>query len=164
MLKHILKGDVKGFKPQINTDAHRYTASLFIKVNPASIVPTDTFEPRQIVYLEHENTRLYAEVIQIVTARQICWARPLMVATMDIYSPPGLSTDNTVYVYDLRQGADLLLPITLFSAALDIEVIPLLMHLDTPERQPQDKAGANKQLRLFVRQVWEAYPQVFNAS
>jgi len=162
VLKHILKGDVKKFKPQINTDAHRYTASLFIKVNPASIVPTDTFEPRQIVCLEYENTRLYAEVIQIVTSRQICWARPLMLATMDIYCSPGLSTDNTVY--DLRQGADLLLPLTLFSAALDTEVIPLLMYLDTPERQPPDKAGVNKQLRLFVRQVWEAYPQAFKAS
>ncbi len=161
MLKHILKGNVQGFKPPINTDAHRYTASVFIKVNQASIVPTDTFEPRQIVCLEHDNTRLYAEVIQIVTSRQICWARPLMLATMDRYCSPGLSTDN---IYDLRQGADLLLPITLFSAALDTEVIPLLMYLDTPERQPPDKTGVNKQLRLFVRQVWEAYPQAFKAS
>jgi hypothetical protein len=131
-------------------------------VNQASIVPTETFEPRQIVSLKHENTRLYAEVIQIVTSRQICWARPWMLATMDIYGSPRLSTDNSVY--DLRQGADLLLPLTLFSAALDTEVIPLLMYLDTPERQQQDKARANKQLRLFVRQVWEAYPQAFKAS
>ena len=34
--------------------------------------------PSQILYLEHGSARLYAEAIQIVETRQLCWVRPTL--------------------------------------------------------------------------------------
>ena len=34
--------------------------------------------PSQILYLEHGSARLYAEAIQIITERHLCWARPTL--------------------------------------------------------------------------------------
>ena len=36
------------------------------------------FQPRQILCLEHGQSRLYAEVIQVVLDRPVCWLRPLI--------------------------------------------------------------------------------------
>jgi hypothetical protein len=35
------------------------------------------FRPAQIVYVSQGETRLYGEVVQVVIAKQTCWARPL---------------------------------------------------------------------------------------
>jgi hypothetical protein len=59
-------------------------------------------------------------------------------------------------LYDLRQGADLLWPVTLFRPALDTEVIPLLVQLDDPDKvQQQNNTDAHKQLSCFIRKVWQ---------
>ncbi|NJL46715.1 MAG: hypothetical protein HC929_03450 [Leptolyngbyaceae cyanobacterium SM2_5_2] len=39
--------------------------------------------PRPIVYLACQQTRLYGEVIQVLTERQRCWVRPLWLVTPD---------------------------------------------------------------------------------
>ena len=122
------------------------------------IVSNQEFQPCQIVCLEYEHTRLYAEVIQVVTSRQMCWARPLMLAVCasdrDAIAPPELAT-----LYDLRQDSDLLWPISLFRPAVDTEVIPLLVQLDTPETQTNQIA--HQQLKSFIQQVWQANRQEF---
>ncbi|NEP02639.1 MAG: hypothetical protein F6K58_29125 [Symploca sp. SIO2E9] len=123
------------------------------------------FHSSQIVYLEYENARLYGEVIEFVESRQVCWVRPLILAVPAIGSDllPLISLENLT-LYDLRQGADLLLPACLFQEAIDSEVIPLLVELNNPETQLVSKADTHQQLRHFINQVWEAYKSEFQAS
>ncbi|MGB3402594.1 MAG: hypothetical protein WBA77_07875 [Microcoleaceae cyanobacterium] len=117
------------------------------------------FQPQQIVGLECQNTCLYAEVIQVVTLRQMCWVRPLMLVEID---PSFEAVQPFRILSDLRQGSDLILPVSLFRAALDTEVIPLLMQLDAhPDKTAQ--VGAHKDLQAFIRRVWQVSPEVFGA-
>ena len=123
------------------------------------------FQPRQIVCLEHENTRLYTEVIEVVALRPVCWVRPVMLAVSIADNDPLLAASSQqLTLYDLRQGADLLWPATLFRPALDTEVIPLLVQLNDPDDQREDHSEAHKQLSCFVRNVWQAYKSAFAAS
>ncbi|GET41790.1 hypothetical protein MiSe_66040 [Microseira wollei NIES-4236] len=119
------------------------------------------FQPSQIVCLEHEGTCLYAEVIQIVESRQLCWARPLMLATAPLGVEP---VPQPPTLYDLRQGADLLWPLSLFRTALDTEVIPLLAQLQASKAQSEGCQSAHRQLSHFVRQVWQAHPAKFSSN
>ncbi len=113
------------------------------------------FQPRQVVCLEHENTRLYAEIIEFVESRQVCWVRPLMLAFLEVGS------DSLLTLSDLRLGADLLWPASLFRPALDTEVIPLLVQLDDLDTSNFNSSEAHKELNGFVREVWQAYKSAF---
>ena len=121
------------------------------------------FQPRQIVCLEHETTRLYAEIIEFVESRQVCWVRPLMLAVpvADNNSSLQIGLLEQLTLYDLRLGADLLWPARLFRPALDTEVIPLFVQLNDPDAQTVDSSDAHKQLSCFVHQVWQAYKSAF---
>lgn len=127
-----------------------------------SIGSAYTFQPRQIVCLEHENIRLYTEVIEVVASRHICWVRPLMlvvpVADNDLLPE---SSSEQLTLYDLRQGADLLWPISLFRPALDTEVIPLVVQLNDLNAQHKNNSDAHKQLSCFVAKVWQAHKSAF---
>ena len=117
---------------------------------------TCDFQPRQIVSLEHESTHLYAEVIQVVEARQMCWVRPLMLVFLDPLYPffePRLC--------DLRSSADLLWPKEPFRSALDTEVVPLLVRLLSLEPQSNHELTAAQQLSQFIHQVWQARSTAF---
>ncbi|MGE5656018.1 MAG: hypothetical protein ACM37W_05335 [Actinomycetota bacterium] len=126
------------------------------------------FGPGQVVCLEYGGLCLYAEAIQVVAARQVCWVRPLMLVT-------SVSEGNQVsqwqsqeaaqrFLWDLRDGADLLWPVSLFRAALDTEVIPLLTQLHSLGSEGKDATAAHQELRHFVGQVWQAYPSAFQQS
>jgi hypothetical protein len=115
------------------------------------------FQAGQIIYLQHETTRLYAEAIQVVKLRQLCWARPLAL----------LKPEPELILHDLRQGSDLLLPLSLFFIALDTEAIPVIMQLDT--LKAEEAREENSAIRLahlllqdFIRQVWQAHPDQFS--
>ncbi|MGV0024134.1 hypothetical protein [Phormidesmis priestleyi] len=122
------------------------------------------FQPSQIVCLEHEATRLYAEVVQIIEARYLCWARPLVLITEsdleDSHQPIDLQN-----LYDLRQGADLLLPTVLFRQALDTEVIPLLSQLYglEGEAKGQQAIAAHQSLHQLIRQICQTHPDAFSS-
>jgi len=119
------------------------------------------FQPRQIVCLEHEHTCLYAEVIEVVSSRQVCWVRPLMLAIpANNQSLPWSLTENLT-LYDLRQGSDLLWPVSLFRLALDTEVISLLGQLNNPDPLYVDNLDATRQLSYFIHRVWQAYKSIF---
>lgn len=120
-----------------------------------SIGSAHKFQSRQIVCLEHESTRLYAEIIEFVESRQVCWVRPLMLAVLEVDS------DSLLTLYDLRLGADLLWPASLFRPALDTEVIPLLVQLNDSDTSKVNRSEAHKQLSGFVREVWQAYKSAF---
>ncbi len=131
-------------------------------MNQVSIGSAYKFQPRQIVCLEHENTRLYTEVIEVVASRQICWVRPVMLAVpITDNDSPLVQPPEQLTLYDLRQGADLLWPASLFRPALDTEVIPLLVQLNDPDVKPHNNSDAHKQLSCFVRKVWQAYKSAF---
>lgn len=109
------------------------------------------FEPAQIVCLEQNNTYLYSEVIQVIVKRQLCWVRPLMLF------------GDSEEIIDLRLGADLLLPISLFRLAMDTEVIPLIVRLDTNAFNHNGDYN-RQQLDRFIRQIWQANRDIFQAS
>lgn len=113
------------------------------------------FQPSQIVCLEHENTSLYAEIIDFVEWRQVCWVRPLMLAVTEVGS------DEPLTLCDLRFGADLLWPASLFRQALDTEVIPLLVQLNLSDTSALICSDAHQQLSHFVHEVWQAYKSAF---
>lgn len=114
------------------------------------------FQPYQVVYLEHDRTRVYAEVIQVVQTRALCWARPLALVVL---AEDGQWTNFEGTLYDLREGSDLLYPASLFREALDIEVIPLMAKLHGMQLSPE----ARRKLHQFIAQLCQANPQVFKS-
>jgi hypothetical protein len=107
------------------------------------------FQARQIVCLDHGETHLYAEVIQVVASRQLCWVRPLVLVAL---------VGETPQLTDLRSCSDLVWPLSLFRPALDVEVIPLLTQLLAQEAPERDSL-AKQQLHQFINQVWQAYSE-----
>lgn len=138
------------------------------------------FQTYPIICLEHHRAYLYAELIQVVQDRQLCWARPLALAIAPVdqlnpiesaawlqqVSDDGLDqpASDCSGLYDLRQGADLLWPQSLFRPALDTEVIPLLCQLGAAKAQLETDKLAHQQLRAFIQKVWQAHPDVFQAK
>jgi len=129
-------------------------------------VSTD-LKPSQIVCLDHEQDSLYAEVIQIVKCRQLCWARPLILS-QGPPSSPSCPHSTDPLLYDLRRSADLLWPAHLFRLALDVEVLPLLFQLEGLNSVSDNGLhpnSSNRQiLNQFMQQVWRANPKAFQAS
>ncbi|WAL61548.1 hypothetical protein [Thermocoleostomius sinensis] len=136
-----------------------------------------SFKPGQILYLEHQDSRLYAEVIQLVCDRNLCWVRPIALLTSATAKPFNQSiqpsshypTLPSLTIHDLRQGADLLCPPSLWRVALDTEVIPLLAQLETLDPQTSshfvglgENRLAHSQLREFIGYLWQANPEVFD--
>ena len=120
------------------------------------------FKPGQIVSLECGDACLHSEVIEVVEARQICWVRPLMLVGLVSRKDVSDQWPEEYTLSDLRDGADLLWPLSLFRAALDTEVISLLSQLQSLDSDKKDSAIASGELRDFVDQVWEAFPSAFN--
>ncbi len=119
------------------------------------MVSNNNFLPEQIVCLENEGSCLYGEVIQIAESGSMFWLRPLMLASWSSGVNPQ-SGEPPEELYDLREGADLVWPMTGFRAAFDTEVIPLLAALAGKEREPRYAILAHRQLRLFVDRLWES--------
>lgn len=144
------------------------------------------FQPQQILCLEHEQSKLYAEVIQVVPDRPVCWLRPMILEveiSPNLLPNPGLATSSQnchptdspyqttipetipettqLKTYDLRLSADLLLPPSLFRPALDTEVIPLLGQINSTEFNLEEAQNAHHLLRDFIRKVWEQYREAF---
>ncbi len=105
------------------------------------------FQPGQIVCLEHDTKSLYAEVIQVVVSRQLCWVRPLLLVAF---------TQEPPLITDLRDASDLFWSINLFRPALDTEVITLLSQVFAKEPKHEPDSDAKQQLNQFIHQVWQA--------
>ena len=104
------------------------------------------FQPGQIVSLEHGDKNLYAEVIEVVVSRQLCWVRPLLLAN---------HTQEPPLITDLRDASDLLWPIQLFRSALDTEVITLLSQVLVKEPKGEPDLVAKQELHQFIQQMWQ---------
>jgi len=110
----------------------------------------DFLQPGQIVSLKHGEKNLYAEVIQFVVSRQLCWVRPLLIVTIIEESP---------VITDLRDASDLLWPADLFQPALDTEVITLLSQIFAKQPKTELDSTAKQQLNQFIHQLWQAYQE-----
>ena len=121
------------------------------------------FQPNQIVCLEYGYTCLYAAVIQILATRKMCWVRPLLLKVFASESQYKNHLDNSEKstIWDLREGADLVWPICLFREAIDTEFIPLLTELEFLDSQEKDQQVSHQKLQHFIKNVWQAYPDVF---
>lgn len=111
----------------------------------------------QIVFLECRQTRLYAEVIQVLEPRLTGWIRPLAMVSETEIIPLGTALDTTTP--DLNQATvpDMLWPLDQLQPALDTEVIPLLATLSAKDAAPSpvpDPNGATMSIGEFVRSLW----------
>ena len=104
------------------------------------------FQAGQIVFLEYGDSRLYAEVIQVVVERNLCWVRPLLLVIQEW---------EARQVSDLRSTSDLLWAINLFQPALDTEVIELYTQILVKEPKPELFQAAKQQLHQFIQQLWQ---------
>ena len=120
------------------------------------------FKSGQIVCLESSDRFLYGEVIQVVTSRQLCWARPLTLALVSQSESFSHSFSSIKESIDLRSASDLLLPLALFRAAYDTEVIELLTELAKKE-QPTDKHQLAFDLNGFIKQICQENPHQFES-
>jgi len=135
--------------------------------------------PSQILYLEHDSSRLYAEAIQVVDTRHLCWARPtLLIQGLPDVSLPGAGSvasrqniissaaqdpsSTTLQLYDLEGCPDLIWPLELFHIAFDVDFFSLLVQLKI---NPDDIAQrrSNAQLSEFIHSFWQTHPEVFQA-
>lgn len=129
--------------------------------------PLTTYE---IVCLEHQGSCLYAEVIQIIAARQRTWVRPLFLQLTTQSSKGAPSPTQGLFAYRLHNCSDLVWPSQFFRPALDDEVLPLLMQIHGDKSQDDADPGvvserdlkAHHALRQFIDQVWQAFPDAFS--
>jgi hypothetical protein len=102
------------------------------------------FQPQQIVCIDRAEQSLFAEVIQLVPERKRCWAKCLAMGRWE--------EDRWHLLYDLRESSQLILPMEVFRAAMDTEVLPLLTELWQRETVGFTEERAGRQaIHLFVR-------------
>ncbi|PZO56708.1 MAG: hypothetical protein DCF15_08200 [Phormidesmis priestleyi] len=137
--------------------------------------------PSQILYLEHGATRLYAEAIQIMAARHLCWARPtLLIQGLPVIQglPEGSAQDlrqeaiaaavqnpedSKLQICDLEGGPDLIWPLDLFQIACDIDFFSLLIRI---KMSPEDSSYRDRssELNAFIHSFWHTDGSGFHAS
>lgn len=105
----------------------------------------EQFYSSQIVCLEHQNYWLYSEVIQVITQRESCWVRPLLLI---VYS------NESQEVFDVRCVSDLIFPFSFFRPALDTELIPLLSYLSKDDLSPEDEQVSRFRFQELLREIW----------
>lgn len=121
-----------------------------------------TFQPHQIIYLEKGRSRLYAEAIQIIADRALCWARPLvLVEAVECDAGGPESWQQSAFdrlgpetIFPLVDGPDILWPLEHFKLALDTEVVPLLVLLQQEKSDGCDRTRTHERLQQFIRQFW----------
>lgn len=120
---------------------------------PRPLAADPPLVPRQIAYLSCDRSRLYTEVIQVLSDRQLCWARPLVLTTPDYTvflnpdNPLGLS--SPVAAPDLDKAPDLLWPIHQFLPALDTDFLDLMTTAAAPNYSMRTL------LNQFIHRLWE---------
>lgn len=134
--------------------------------------------PSQILFLEHGPSRLYAEAIQLVEPRRLCWARPTLLV-QGLPAGEGVTSDDLsqerqhmistaasdpsrsgLQLYDLENSPDLIWPIDLFQIAYDVDFFSLLVQLKMNPDEVAKRSGS-QHLNDFLRSFWRSQPHVF---
>lgn len=122
-----------------------------VEVKAARIVCLDapSIEDRPSAHQRLHRDRLYlfAEVIDTIEISSRYWVRPLVLAR----SNPEIQLE---FLHDLRDAAQLILPIDLFRDALDTEVLPLISELFHPTKDSTRSANAQKVLYQFIADLY----------
>jgi hypothetical protein len=108
----------------------------------------------QIVFLECRQTRLYAEVIQVLEDRPMGWVRPLALVQGEIIQPLG-----TGAIADPTAAPDMVWPLRHLTPALDTDVMPLMAQLWAKAAGPTqlahlDGGTAGSAVSEFLRALW----------
>lgn len=130
--------------------------------------------PSQILYLEHGSMRLYAEAIQIVASRHLCWARPTLLIRGLPDSTQSLRQEaiaaavqnperSKLHLYDLEGGPDLIWPLNLFQIACDIDFFSLLIRIKMSSENISYH-HRSRQLNDFIRSFWHFDSSAFSSS
>ena len=93
---------------------------------------------------------LFAEVIDTIEISDRYWVRPLALAKSN---PESFQLE---FLHDLRDAAQLILPIDLFRDALDTEVLPLISELFHPTKDSTRSANAQKVLYQFIADLYRS--------
>ncbi len=109
------------------------------------------FKTDRIVCLDFEDLHLFAEVIDDTVVNDRCWVRPLALARANPES------FNLEFLHDLRDAAQLILPIHLFRDALDTEVIPLISELFHPTQDSTRSTNNRKILHQFIADLYHPH-------
>ncbi len=119
--------------------------------------PMTSLVAGQIVFLECRQTRLYAEVIQVLETRPMGWVRPLALVSGAVIHPLG-GFDSAIA--KPQTTPDMVWPLDELQPALDTDAIPLLAQLSSqPSGElPLPELLAENSHRLtvneFVRLLW----------
>lgn len=113
----------------------------------------------QIVFLESRQTRLYAEVIQVLEPRPVGWIRPLAMVSETQTIALGTELDPAALTGNKAAVPDMLWPLDQLQPALDTEVIPLLATLwakadDLGTTPPLGNDVNPLTVSEFVRWLW----------
>lgn len=112
------------------------------------------FKTEQIVCLDSAqqgvDLHLFAEVIDTIAISSRCWVRPLAIARSNS------QTFELEFLHDLRDAAQLILPINLFRYALDTEVLPLISELFHPDRDSTLSLNARSALHQFIADLYRS--------
>lgn len=144
--------------------------------------------PSQILYLEHGSSRLYAEAIQVIETRHLCWARPtLLIQGLPEHSceNPSLSSksgsvtgqdrqeiisaaaadpaNSMLDLYDLENCPDLIWPLALFEIAYDVDFFSLIVKLKINPDEIAQRNGSS-QLNIFIHSFWHSHADVFQPA
>ena len=126
--------------------------------------------PSQILYLEHESARLYAEAIQVISQRRLCWARPTLLIQglpenvpsakrQDVIANTAQSPDqSSLKLYDLEGCPDLIWPIAPFQIAYDLDFFSLIVQLKIA---PNGSSQSSSQLNEFIHSFCKAHTDIF---
>ena len=128
--------------------------------------------PSQILYLEHGSRRLYAEAIQVVDTRHLCWARPSLLICglptdgdakdrQEAIATAAINpTQNALDLYALEDCPDLIWPLSLFNIAYDLDFFSLLVQLKMEATTSHPEFG-REPLNQFIRSFWHAHTDTF---
>jgi hypothetical protein len=148
--------------------------------------------PSQILYLEHGSSRLYAEAVQVIETRRLCWARPTLLiqglpedlpeklpekllpgdrnsfkarqSRQDVISAAAFSLENsTLDLYDLENCPDLIWPLAFFEIAYDIDFFSLIVQLKI-NPNPIAQQNGSHQLNAFIHSFWHSHADVFQPA
>lgn len=100
-------------------------------------------QPSQIVRASTLNYQFFGEVIDVVTEREVCWIRPLLL----------VQKGEKETKIDVRQGSDIVFPLSCFEPALDGDLLPFLNDLVKDDYYGSTFVSNHPQLTQFLREL-----------
>jgi hypothetical protein len=115
----------------------------------------------EIVYVAHQQTRLFAEIIQQIPLHQRYWVRPLCLCEYEATTLLPTSSPRVIQMTDVRGTSDIVWPQVFFQRAMDEDILPILGILTQEEpifrMENPAKEEVKRSLHQFLNLVWSAH-------